>query len=305
MPTPPKKMAILAILEILRDQTDAEHPLRQAEIIEKLRTGYEIEATRKTVRNNLSCLQEAGYPIEYRGGWYYEHPFCEAELNLLVDSLLFSGYVPYAQCKALIEKIKTLGGRRFSPKIGRSVSKPENPQFVYSLEVLQYAIEHARKVEFQYADFDVDKKLHPRMTSAGVPRLYTVNPYRVVASNGRYYLIGNIDKYDNVAHFRIDRIWEIRELDEPVKPMSEVDGLENGLNIPEYMAGHAHMFSGKTSLVRIRATRSLAGDILDWFGMDVRFENVTDESLEAVFRADAKSLKYWLRQYGEHAERIG
>ena len=305
MPVSSKKVMILAILEILREQTDAEHPLRQAEIIEKLRSGYETEATRKTVRNNLSCLQEAGYPVEYNGGWYYEHEFCEAELNLLVDSLLFSGYVPYTQCRKLIEKIKALGGGRYAPKIGRSVSKPENPQFVYSLEVLQCAIEKGRKVEFQYADFDVDKKLHPRMTTSGIPRLYTVNPYRVVASNGRYYLIGNIDKYDNVAHFRIDRIWEIREKEEPVKPMAEVDGLEHGLNIPEYMAGHAHMFSGKTSLVRIRAKRSLAGDILDWFGMEVLFENVTDESLEAVFRADAESLKYWLRQYAEHAERIG
>jgi hypothetical protein len=64
------------------------------------------------------------------------------------------------------------------------------------------------------------------------------------------------------------------------------------------------MFSGKTSLVRIRAKRNLSGDILDWFGMETRFENVTDDSLEAVFRADAESLKYWLRQYAEHAELI-
>ena len=161
MPVSSKKVMILAILEILREQTDAEHPLRQAEIIEKLRSGYETEATRKTVRNNLSCLQEAGYPVEYNGGWYYEHEFCEAELNLLVDSLLFSGYVPYTQCRKLIEKIKTLGGGRYAPKIGRSVSKPENPQFVYSLEVLQSAIDRGRKVEFHYADFDVDKKSTP------------------------------------------------------------------------------------------------------------------------------------------------
>jgi len=46
----------LVIPKILRGQTDTEHPLRQAEIIEKLRLGYETEATRKTVRNNLSCL---------------------------------------------------------------------------------------------------------------------------------------------------------------------------------------------------------------------------------------------------------
>jgi hypothetical protein len=304
MPAPSKKLTILAVLEILRDQTDAEHPLRQAEIIARLKTGYEIAATRKTVRQNLSCLEEAGYPVEYRGGWYYEHEFCEAELNLLVDSLLFSGYVPYAQCRALIEKIMALGGGHYAPRVGRSVSKPENPQFVYSLEVLQRAIDSGVKVEFQYADFDVDKKLHPRLTTTGVPRLYTVNPYRVVASGGRYYLIGNIEKYDNVAHFRIDRIWEIRELEEPAKPMAEVEGLEHGLDIPEYMAGHAHMFSGKSSLVRIRAKRNLAGDILDWFGMETRFENVTDDSLEAVFRADAESLKYWLRQYAEHAEQI-
>lgn len=71
----------------------------------------------------------------------------------------------------------------------------------------------------------MDKKLHARMTSTGIPRLYTVNPYRVVASNVRFYLIGNIEKYNNVAHFRIDRIWEIREKDEPVKPMAEVEGL--------------------------------------------------------------------------------
>lgn len=301
MPAPSKKLTILAILEILRDQTDAEHPLRQSGILEKLHSLYEIEATRKTVRQNLSCLQEAGYPVEYDGGWYYEHEFCEAELNLLVDSLLFCGYIPYTQCRVLIEKIKGLGGGYYTPRYGRSVLKPENPQFVYSLEVLQRAIESGRKVEFQYADFDVDKKLHPRLTTTGVPKLYTVNPYRVVASNGRYYLIANTEKYDNVAHFRIDRIWEIRELEEPVKPMAEVEGLEHGLNIPEYMAGHAHMFSGKTSLVRIRANRNLAGDILDWFGMEVLFENVTNESLEAVFRADAESLKYWLRQYNEHA----
>jgi hypothetical protein len=120
MPASPKKMTILAILEILREHSGAEHPLRQSEIFEKLRTEYEITATRKTVRQNLTCLQEAEYPVEYKDGWYYEHEFCEAELNLLVDSLLFCGYVPYAQCRALIEKIKVLGGGYYTPQYGRS-----------------------------------------------------------------------------------------------------------------------------------------------------------------------------------------
>ena len=50
-----------------------------------------------------------------------------------------------------------------------------------------------------------------------------MNPYQMVAANGRYYLIGNIDKYDNVTFYRIDRISAVEILEEPVKPMEEIE----------------------------------------------------------------------------------
>lgn len=299
-----KKLTILAILEILRRHSDAEHRLRQADIIGWLERDYGMSATRKTVRENLAVLQESGYPLEYGEGWYYEHEFCPAELDLLVHGLLFNGYVPEAQRREMIRKLTALGGDYYAPRTFFDPSRPANPQFLYTLETVQGAVERRRKIEFEYMDYDVDKRLHPRLDAGGKPRVYRVNPYHVALSNGRYYLICNVDKYDNVAHFRLDRIAECRELAQPVKPMREVRGLERGLCIPEYMAGRAYMFSGETEPVRIRAKRSLAGDILDWFGMDVRFERVTDDALEAVFRADATSLKYWLMQYGESAERL-
>ena len=117
-------------------------------------------------------------------------------------------------------------------------------------------------------------------------------------------LISNMSRHDDITHFRLDRIIECQETEKPVRSVCEVHGLENGLHIPDYMAGRAYMFSGCQELVRIRAKRYLVGDILDWFGMEVRFEKVTDDDLEAIFRADELSLKYWLRQYGEHAERV-
>ena len=75
MPSAPKKMLILAILEILRKYTDCEHGLLQTDIIEKLERDYDLTATRKSVRANLTELQIAGYPIDYINGWYYEHEF--------------------------------------------------------------------------------------------------------------------------------------------------------------------------------------------------------------------------------------
>ena len=40
----------------------------------------------------------------------------------------------------------------------------------------------------------------------------------MVAVNDKYYLICNVDKYDNVAHFRVDRMTDIKMLQEKVKP---------------------------------------------------------------------------------------
>ena len=304
MPTTGKKLTILAILEILREHSDAEHRLLQADIIEWLRKDYDLTVTRKTVRQNITDLQEAGYPLEYENGWYYEHEFCEAELNLLIQGLLFNSFVPPTQRREMINKLKKLGGSHYTPRTFDGTSRPANPQFLYSLETVQAAVEHERKIEFQYVEFDVDKKLHPRLNSQGEPRRYLVNPYHIAISNGRYYVIGNVDKYDNVAHFRLDRMAECRELDAPAKPMSWVRGLENGLNISEYLTSRVFMYSGNTILARIRVQRSLVGEILDRFGMDVQFEKVTDDTVDAVFRTDEESLSYWLRMYGDKVERL-
>lgn len=299
-----RKLMGLAILEVLRRHSDAEHRLLQADIIEWLRRDYGASATRKTVRENLASLREAGYPLEYRGGWYYEHEFCRAELDLLIHGLAFNAYVPQSQRRALIEKLRLLGGEHYEPPAFPDEARAGNPQFLYTMEVVRGAVERERKIEFQYMDFDIDKRLHPRLDAQGAARTYLVNPYHVAMANGRYYLICNVDKYDNVAHFRLDRIAECRETAQAVKPMREVRGLEGGLRVQEYMAEHAYMYPGRAREVRIRAKRALVGDILDWFGMDVRFERADEEEVEAAFFAEEETLKFWLRRYGEGAQRI-
>ena len=61
----PKKMIPLCILEILRKYTDEEHTLDQKDIIEKLRTEYDLEVERKAVRHNIEELLNMNYPIQY------------------------------------------------------------------------------------------------------------------------------------------------------------------------------------------------------------------------------------------------
>ena len=85
-------------------------------------------------------------------------------------------------------------------------------------------------------------------------------------SNGRHYLIGNVHKYDNAAHFRIDRIMNLEETRLPAKEPGEVRGLDGGLSVSEYLTGHAHMFSGNVIQAKLQIQKTIINETLDWFG---------------------------------------
>ncbi len=225
---PPKKLLIINILDIMKKYTDENHRLSQKDIADILQREYNTTADRKTVKSNLINLVEWGYPLSYdetvrRGKngreetiyseWYMEHEFDDGELRLLIDSLLFSKHIPYSQCRELIKKLEGLSSVYFRSKVKHICSIPENKvtnkQFFYTIDMLDEAISRRRKVVFEYCSYDVDKKLHSRKRSDGTVRKYIVSPYQLAATNGRYYLICNYDKYDDLANYRVDRIKDI------------------------------------------------------------------------------------------------
>ena len=61
----PKKQLILNVLDILKKYTDEDHRLSQKEIVDILKTEYNMSADRKSVRRNILDLIELGYEIEY------------------------------------------------------------------------------------------------------------------------------------------------------------------------------------------------------------------------------------------------
>ena len=320
-PLLPKKMLIVNILDILKRYSDEDHRLSQKDILKILDDEYSMRADRKAVKRNLMNLIEFGYDIEYRestrinkkgeeetiySDWYLVRDFSDAELRLLIDGLLFSKHIPYSQCKDLIDKLKSLSNKYFDAKVKHIRNLPENmpanKQLFLTIEVLDEAISKGSQVSFTYNEFGTDKKLHPRRNSEGDVREYIINPYQIVATNGRYYLICNYDKYDNVSNYRLDRITEIRLLESPVKPMKKVVGLEKGLNLPKHMAEHIYMFAGESVNVLFRAESHLVGEIIDWFGRDVRFSNDTGDTVEVQVKVNEQAMIFWALQYGQYME---
>lgn len=298
-----KKMLNMLVLEILRVYSDENHSLTQQDIIRLLEKNYGMECDRRSVKSNVQSLKEMGYDISMDKGYrLLSREFDDAELRILIDSVLFSKSISTRQAKGLIEKLRGLASNYFNAKVSHVSNLPElnrttNKQAMYSLDTINDAISGKKKISFTYNIVGTDFKLHPKREEP-----YIVNPYQIVANNGKFYLIGNYDKYDNVAHFRIDKMTEVRMLDEKIKPMKEVPELANGLNLPKHMAEHIYMFGGSSEIFKIRTTKDMMSELTDWFGTD--FQILSQDGEEIVIRVlcNSDSMRYWALQYGPYVE---
>ena len=298
-----KKMLNMLILQILREYTDENHSLTQQEIIKLLKQNYGMECDRRSVKSNIESLKELGYDISTeQGNRLLSREFDDAELRILIDSVLFSKSISTKQAKGLIDKIRGISSRYFNAKVSHVSNLPElhrtiNKQAMYSLDVINDAISEKKKISFIYNDVGTDFKLHPRRD-----REYIVNPYQIVANNGRFYLICNTDKHDNISHYRIDRMTDVRMLTEKIKPMKQVPEVAHGLNLPKHMAEHIYMFSGEGVDVVILAEKHLMSQLVDWFGTDFRIMEDKNDMLKIRVKVNPEAMKYWALQYGPYVE---
>jgi predicted DNA-binding transcriptional regulator YafY len=298
-----KKLLILYILEVLRQYSDVDHRLKQDDIIRLIKEQYGMDCERKAIARNITALRDFDCDIAYDDGYYLVgRDFDDSELRLLIDGVLASRQIPETRAKELIGKLEGLSSIYFKKKMRHvcnilQMGHSGNQTLFYVIDILDEAIEKNRQVKFFYNHYGIDKKLH---------RLHefkaTVNPYQMVVANGRYYLIGNNDKFDNVVHWRIDLITDIEPLETPAKPMEKVQRLENGLDLPKHLAEHIYMFSGESARIKMRVKTGTISDVIDWFGTDINIQKENEEWCIVSLKANQRAMLYWALQYGTHIE---
>ena len=317
----PKKLIIMNILDILKKYTDADHRLSQKEIQDTLAREYEMKVDRKAVRRNLMNLIDFGYNINYSesvrivkdkdgeeqesiilSDFYLKREFTDCELRLLIDSVLFSNYIPYKQDMDLVEKLASLSNIYFKKRVKHIARMPEdktdNKQLFYNVELLDEAIDKGRKVRFHYLEYKSDKKLHKRCDKDGRVQDYIISPYQLAAREGRYYLICNYDKYNDISNYRVDRITDMEILPERVKPFHTLIGSDGRpLDLREYMEKHIYMCFGENIRAVFRADKSMISDVIDLFGRDVRFSEETDTHITVTASVNEQAMEQFARAF--------
>lgn len=311
--TETKKMLNILILEVLKNYSDSEHHLTQQEIMRKLKSDYGVEKIdRRSVKANVKSLSEMGYDIvgidedtiETDGYYLDTRQFEDEELRILIDSVLFSKTLSDAAAKRLIEKLKGFGNIYFDAKVSHVKPTPllhrtDNKSVLYNVSAINEAMDRKRKIRFRYNRYGTDFKMHDQGKD------YIMNPYQMVASNGHYYLLGNIDKYDNVTYYRIDKMSKVEVLEEKVKPQKDVKGMDGHLDLPKHMAEHIYMLYGDTVTASIKTDIGMMDTLVDWFGKDFKILHKDKEEITISVRCNERALFYWALQYGPYVEVVG
>lgn len=318
----PKKLIIFNILKILKEHSDADHPISQKFIADKLKSEYGMTVERKAIKRNLTYLIDYGFEINYTEtvrtvpnaktgepeeipvptDFYLVPRFTDGELRLLIDGLLFSKHVPFGQCGELVEKLEGLSSKYFTSRMKHIATMQDNgidnKQVFLNVEEIDKAISEKKKISFRYLEYGTDKKMHPKKRSDG-SEIYIASPYQMAAKEGKYYLICNFDKYDDVSNYRIDRMADIKILEnEPAKPFKSLRGSDGQpLDLSQYMKTHVYMYTSDNCRATLRIVKPMISDIIDMFGKDVRFFDEDGDGVSVTVKANEMSVLQFAQNY--------
>lgn len=303
-----KKLSIIYILDILKEFSDEKHPLTQNEILKLLNMKFGMECERKSVGANIDNLIEAGYDIvKCDGGGCYlgERELEQSEIAFLIDAVFSSRAIDSNKSKKLAEKISAFSSKFNRKKYGYiyksdEISRTGNKQLFYTIDVLQDAIEQKKQVEFSYdKPFLLKENIEKQQQ-----KRYVVNPYYLINSQGRYYLVCNYEHYEDVSNYKLEQIKDIKILDTDAKPINQIKGYENGFNVAKYSSEHIYMFSAESVKVTLKLLDDYAVSVIsDWFGTNASVYQKNGEVFADV-KTNEKAIVYWALQYGEHIELV-
>ena len=300
------KLKILCLYDVFRTQTDEEHRLGVPELARKIQEkGILIE--RKSVYRDIDTLIEYGLDIRQTPSGYYleKRQFENSELRLLISAVQAASFISEQRSTELREKLLQLTSEPQAEIMRRQTNiggvKCGSDEVFHTIETVNLAIAQGCRIGFFYIKRDISKRnvIQRRGQS------YHVSPYAMIWVQDKYYLVGNMDKRDNLTHFRLDRMQNVQLDALPVRPCSEVSPYMVKFDAADYAKKCLNMFGGDIIRITLRAEMRLVSDILDRFGDDIvlRHDPDNDDYFFAYIQAaEGVGFLSWAAQYGAAIE---
>ena len=296
-----RKIKLLKLLEMLRQNTDEQHPMSTSSIISSL-AQMEITCDRRTLAQDIATLSNLGYEIMtttvgHEKAYYVEdRNFSIPELKILIDAVQASSFITEKKSEELINKIASLAGSHRAEVLKRNMvcfntRKHSNERIFYNVNDLEDAILRQKKVLFRYFDLnETGERVYRREGHR-----YVVEPIALVFNEDNYYLTCYSSRHDSTSNYRIDRMDSVEVIDE--------DCCEKAITLRDQVATYTEqafkMFGGQLEDIVLEFDRSLIGVVYDKFGESVKMMPSGENKIIATVKIMISPTFWgWLFQFG-------
>jgi predicted DNA-binding transcriptional regulator YafY len=171
--------------------------------------------------------------------------------------------------------------------------------FFLVIENIKEAMNTNRKLDVTISDYDKNGKLLTKSDPQSGIKLQRVmlSPYGIVMADGFYYLLASDVRYDDLRHFRIDKILKasICEEDGSMRDVKTLSNVPRDLKPVQYKNLNRYMLDGTVERVHINIKKKDISLVLDTFGNEFTCNKVigNDDIYDVTFRANIQTAVRW------------
>ena len=295
-----QKIKLLKLLELLRQETDEQHPMTTNEICRRL-NAMNISCDRRTLATDVQTLNEQGYEVQScqvskaKGYYIADRSFNIPELKVLIDAVEASHLLTESKTQELIDKIAALAGSNQAEVLKSSIvrfntTKPTNEYIYYTVQTLEKAIREKKKVTIHYFHLNEHREKVYRSENG----IHSVEPIALVYNNDRYYLTCYNPKADRNYNYRRDRIEKVEILYEKISKNAVI----RSRSVAKYTAQVFKMYGGKAEKITLQFDSQMIDYIYEKFGLDTKIRSCGDDQFTAKIEVQLSPTFYaWVFQF--------
>ena len=296
-----KKIKLLKLMELLREETDEQNPMIAKEVCKRL-ADKGVIVDRRVLTRDIDVLNDFGYEImstmvgHEKAYYIVDRSFSVPELKILIDAVQAATFITDKKTPELVEKIAALGGSHRAEILRGNIvcfntRKHSNESIYYNVDCLENAIQNNKKVIFLYYDLDENgEKVYRRDGHH-----YVVEPIALVFNDDNYYLTCYSTKHKGTANYRVDRMTAVEMIDEAISKKAKTLRKEVGC----YTEQIFKMYGGESEKVTLEFDNELIGVIYDKFGEEAKIVRTGENTLVANVDVQVSPTFFgWLFQFG-------
>lgn len=272
-----QKVKTLFVAKYFLENSDENHPITAGDIVDYLREDCGIEVERRAIYRDIAALRDVyGMDIDGGQGGKYRllsRQFEFDDLRLLAECVHAAKFISASKAKELVKTISEFCSIYQAEELQKEVFLCDRVKTTRNNILLTVGIIYSamatkqdgkphtpQKITFKYLKYALQNKREQVERRKGAT--YKVSPYKLLINDGNYYLLAFDDRYQEIRRYRVDRMKEVKAIDEPregAKVFAELD-------MESYTRRVFSMFGGKQKRVSIRFINQLLDTAIERFG---------------------------------------